>query len=409
MPLLSKQTIEIIRSTVPVLEIHGTEITTRFYARLFENTPELLNVFNHSNQQEGRQQTALANAVYAAAVHIDRLNDIMPTVKQIAQKHRGIGVKPEHYPIVGENLLAAMSEVLGDAATPEILQAWSEAYGEIAGAFISVEQQMYEEVANKPGGWIGYRRFIVDKKVVESDVITSFYLRPEDGSAIVSYEPGQYLTFSIHIPGEKYAHVRHYSLSDVPNPNHYRISVKREDTIPNQPPGKVSTYLHAHVNEGDVLEVSAPAGDFILSDTDTIRPLVFLSGGVGMTPILSMLKSALHNNATRDITYIHAAINGDVHAFQEEVETLAKSHPNLTYKVVYETPTENDQVQRKFNKSGFIDLPWLQSVLSGPEADFYFCGPAPFMHAMNRCLRDFGVAEQDIHYEVFGPQLSFTA
>lgn len=121
--MLTKQTIDIIKSTVPVLEVHGKAITTAFYQLLFENHPELLNIFNHANQREGKQQTALANAVYAAAAHIDRLEDILPAVKQIAQKHRALNVKPEHYPIVGENLLAAIKKVLGDAATPEIMNA----------------------------------------------------------------------------------------------------------------------------------------------------------------------------------------------------------------------------------------------------------------------------------------------
>ncbi len=140
--MLKPETIAIIKSTVPVLEVHGKAITTRFYEKLFKSHPELLNLFNHGNQKQGRQQTALANAVYAAAVHIDRLHEIMPAVKGIAHKHVSLGVTPEQYPIVGENLLAAISEVLGDAATPEILGAWEEAYSVIAAAFIGVETEM---------------------------------------------------------------------------------------------------------------------------------------------------------------------------------------------------------------------------------------------------------------------------
>src|SRR5690606_5710012 len=125
-------TIAIIKSTVPVLETHGQAVTKRFYQRLFEAHPELLNIFNHANQRQGRQQAALANSVYAAAANIENLSAILPVVRQIGHKHRSLGVKPEHYPIVGENLLAAMKDVLGDAATPEILDAWAEAYGVIA-------------------------------------------------------------------------------------------------------------------------------------------------------------------------------------------------------------------------------------------------------------------------------------
>ena len=148
---------------------------------MFNNHPELLNVFNHANQKQGRQQTALANAVYAAAANIDNLGAIIPVVKQIGQKHRALGILPEQYPIVGENLLAAIKDVLGDAATDEIINAWAEAYGVIADAFIGIEQEMYNEAKEQPGGWEGFRNFVVAKKVKESDVITSFYLKPEDG------------------------------------------------------------------------------------------------------------------------------------------------------------------------------------------------------------------------------------
>jgi len=139
---------------------------------MFVRHPELLNIFNHANQKQGRQQTALANAVYAAAKHIDNLEAILPVVKQIAHKHRSLGIKPEQYPIVGENLLAAIKEVLGEAATDEIVGAWAEAYGVIADAFIGVEAEMYEQSRAQVGGWADFRPFVVEKKVRESALPT---------------------------------------------------------------------------------------------------------------------------------------------------------------------------------------------------------------------------------------------
>lgn len=213
--LLKPETINIIKSTVPVLEIHGEAVTKRFYERLFKAHPELLNIFNHANQKKGRQQAALANAVYAAAANIDNLSAIIPVVKQIGHKHRSLGVKAEHYPIVGENLLAAMKDVLGDAATPEILGAWKEAYGVIADAFISVEDEMYQEAENQPGGWRDFKPMRVERKVKESEVITSFYLTADDSTSLPAYESGQYISVRVKIPGEEYTHTRQYSLSDV--------------------------------------------------------------------------------------------------------------------------------------------------------------------------------------------------
>ncbi|MFF0829773.1 NO-inducible flavohemoprotein [Brevibacillus sp. NPDC003359] len=400
--MLSPKTIEIIKSTVPVLEVHGTAITKRFYQMMFTKHPELLNIFNHANQKQGRQQTALANAVYAAALYIDKLETILPVVKQIGHKHRSLGVKAEHYPIVGENLLAAIKDVLGDAATDEILQAWAEAYGVIADAFIGVEHEMYEQASGEPGGWADFREFIVQKKVRESDVITSYYLVPADGGAISAFEPGQYVSVKLEIPGEEYTHIRQYSLSDAPGNPYYRISVKREDATQDKPAGKVSVYLAEEVKEGDTLLLSAPAGDFTLNQEDS-RRVVLLSGGVGLTPMISMLNTLLKSGTDRPITFIHAAQNGNVHAMKQAVEELAATHPQLSVHWCYEKPTEQDRLNGAFHKEGYIDLPWLQSIVETKDANYYFCGPIPFMKAINNALLECGVTADDIHYEFFGP------
>ncbi|NRF92646.1 NO-inducible flavohemoprotein [Paenibacillus frigoriresistens] len=400
--MLTEQTIRVIKSTVPVLEVHGVTITKRFYDRLFTAHPELLNLFNHANQKQGRQQTALANAVYAAALHIDRLEAILPAVKQIAHKHRSLGVKAEHYPIVGQHLLAAIKEVLGDAATDEILQAWAEAYGVIADAFISIEAEMYDTSAQQPGGWKDFRPFRVTRKNKESDVITSFYLAPQDGGALAAFEPGQYVSIQIHIPGEEHTHIRQYSLSHAPSEIYYRISVKREDNNPAVPAGKASVYLHNQVQEGDVLWLSAPAGDFTLDQKDT-RPVVLISGGVGLTPMVSMLLTLATTSPNRQVTFIHAAQNGQHHALRREVEELAMQHPQVAVAWCYQQPTEADAAEQTFHKEGYIDLPWLQSIVPTVEASFYFCGPVPFMKAVNQMLREWGVPDSDRHYEFFGP------
>jgi nitric oxide dioxygenase len=397
--MLQPKTIEIIKSTVPVLEVHGEAITTRFYQMLFTNHPELLNIFNHANQKKGRQQTALANAVYAAAANIDNLAAIIPAVKQIAHKHRSLGIKPEHYPIVGENLLAAIKDVLGDAATDEIINAWAEAYGVIADAFIGVEQEMYEAAENQKGGWEGFRAFVVDKKTEESQVINSFYLKPQDGKEIADYKAGQYISIKLDIPGEKNTHIRQYSLSDAPGKNYYRISVKKETAV-NAPDGVVSNYLHEGVNEGDVLYLSAPAGDFYL-DNEVERPLVLLSGGVGLTPMVSMLKTAAERQPDRDVTFIHAAISGRYHALREEVLDVTKQSEHITTYFVYEKPEENDQ---GYEKSGYIDIEWLRDVLPRQkDAEYYFCGPIPFMKVVYHALLDLNIPEERIHFEFFGP------
>ncbi|WP_377890546.1 NO-inducible flavohemoprotein [Alkalihalobacillus sp. R86527] len=398
--MLSSNTIATIKSTVPVLEVHGNEITKRFYDMLFTNHPELLNIFNHANQKQGRQQQALANAVYAAAKHIDQLESILPVVKQVAHKHRSLGVKPEHYPIVGEYLLKAIKDVLGDAATEEILRAWEEAYGVIAGVFIDVEQEMYAEAAQQPGGWRNERTFVVDRKEQESDVITSFYLKPVDGGAIASFNPGQYISVKVEIPGDEFTHIRQYSLSDEPGKPYYRISVKKEEN-PTNPDGIVSNFLHEGVKEGDSLSVTAPAGDFYLEEGT--NPIVLLSGGVGITPLMSMLKASATQD--RDTTFIHAAINGNVRAFDKEVREL--NHSSLNSYTCYESPTSEDRSIGLFDKEGYVTSDWLKGILDlNPEAHYYFCGPLPFMKAVREALEQLGVKEEQMHYEFFGPAVA---
>lgn len=399
--LLNQKTIEIIKSTVPVLEQHGEAITTRFYQMMFGNHPELLNIFNHANQKQGRQQRALAGTVYAAAQYIDNLEAILPVVKQIAHKHRSLGIKAEHYPIVGKHLLLAIKDVLGDAATDEIIDAWAKAYSVIADAFIGVEAEMYNEAAGQKGGWDGFRSFIVDRKVIESDVITSFYLKPVDQKEIADFLPGQYISIKLEIEGEEFTHIRQYSLSDAPGKNYYRISVKREAGTAN-PDGMVSNYLHDTVTEGEILQVSAPAGDFVL-DTDKNTPVVLLSGGVGLTPMLSMLKTVVEVQPDRKVTFIHAAANGKVHALREEVESLT-SLENVNSFFFYDSPTEEDRMNHNFDVEGYVTEEWLANNLPTAEAEFYFCGPVPFMRAINTSLKNLGVNAERIHFEFFGPK-----
>lgn len=396
---LSKQTIATVQSTVPVLKEHGEAITSHFYKRLLEDHPELKNVFNQTHQKVGEQPRALANTIYAAALHIDNLEAILPRVKQIAEKHRSLNIRPEHYPIVGEYLLQAIKDVLGEAATDDIIDAWAKAYGVIADVFIGVEADMYKQTAAQPGGWAGYRDFKVVRKVEESEEITSFYLKAIDDQALPAFKPGQYITVKAEIEGEPYDHLRQYSLSDAPGKGYFRISVKREEGREDLPGGIVSTWLHQTVQEGKILPISAPAGDFYL-DSDAERPVVLLSGGVGLTPLVSMWKMMQQQAPHWEAYFIHAARNGRVHGLSKEMES---DLGNFQTHFIYEQPTAQDVKEQHYDKEGLIDLEWLKSKVP-KEASFYFCGPKGFMKAIVASLREWGVPEERIHYEFFGAQ-----
>ncbi|MEV5039120.1 NO-inducible flavohemoprotein [Bacillus sp. AFS026049] len=399
--MLDAKTIEIVQSTAPVLKEHSKPIGKRFYELLFSKAPDLYNLFNQTNQKRGIQQEALGYAVYAAGEHITNLEAIKPVIKRVTEKHRAIGVKPEQYPVVGETLLQAVKDVLGDAATDEIIEAWGKAYGYIADAFIDIEKNLYEETEHQHGGWEAYRSFNIDKMIKESDVVTSFYLKPTDGRPIASYHAGQYLTLKAEIPGEKYTHIRHYSLSDSPGKDYYRISVKREDAHGDAPSGIVSNYLHRQLQVGDTLQFSAPAGDFELDNTDL--PVVLISGGIGITPLLSMLNTIIEKQPQRQVTFIHATRNSQTHAFKDHLQQIVNEHQHIKSFVVYGAPTEADRTSGHFDKEGYVGLDYLQSIVPSKEANFYFCGPIPFMEAINEALNKWSVSKDRIHYEVFSP------
>lgn len=399
--MLSQKTIDIVKSTAPVLEVKGTEITSVFYKNMFASHPELLDIFNHANQKKGRQQTALANTVYAAAKHIDQLEALLPAVKQIAHKHRSLGIKPEHYPIVGEHLLGAIKEVLGGAATDEIIGAWADAYGVIAGVFIDVEEQMYVEAESKEAGFRDFKPFVVAKKVKESDVITSFYLKPQDGEKVPAFNPGQYISVRVTIPGQKNTHIRQYSLSGAYKEEYFRISVKKEEEV--DPNGIVSVFLHEKVQEGSVVEVSAPAGDFFLNQENKEGKVALISGGVGITPMMSMLETIAEETPQRPAAFIHASKNEGVQAFRKDIDGLMDKLENGEACYILENPSNVSLC----HFSGYVNKEILSTYVDS-ETECYVCGPAPFMKAVIMTLKEIGLPEDKINFEFFGPAMDLS-
>lgn len=161
----------------------------------------------------------------------------------------------------------------------------------------------------------------------------------------------------------------------------------------------MSNYLHDHVNEGDVLKISAPAGDFNLG-LKKKSPVLLLSGGVGLTPMMSMLKTVVEIQPEREVTFIHAAQNSSVHALRDEVE-LIEERKNVKFFVFYDSLTEEDRKNHNFDFEGYVSKNWLKDNVVFQDADFYFCGPTPFMKAIYRSLKELGVKEERIHFEFF--------
>ena len=382
----------IVRATVPLLETGGQALTTHFYRLMLAEHPEVRPLFNAAHQASGAQPRALANGVLAYAKNIDRLEALGPLAAQIVNKHVALQVLPEHYPIVGGCLLRAIREVLGaDVATDGVIAAWAAAYQQLADLLIGAEAQQYDTLAAAPGGWRGARDFRVIDKVRESDEITSFHLLPVDGGPVVDFRPGQYIGLQLVIAGQEVR--RNYSLSAAPNGRSYRISVKREVG------GVVSNHLHDQVQAGDTLALFPPAGEFTLA-AGSQRPLVLISGGVGITPTLAMLQAALADEAdTRPIHFIHCARRPGVQAFGAQVDALAEQHPRLRRFYLYDEAAPGDHATGRLDQQRL--QAWLPAVPAEVEA--YFLGPQPFMREVKRSLRALGVPAEQMRYEFFGP------
>lgn len=387
--MLTEQQRAIIKATVPLLETGGEALTRHFYRIMLAEYPEVRPLFNQAHQASGEQPRALANAVLMYARHIDRLEALGPLVGQIVNKHVSLQVLPEHYPIVGTCLLRAIREVLGaEIATDAVLDAWGAAYGMLAGLLIGAEEAAYAANAAAPGGWRGARTFRVARRVVESEEIVSFHLRPEDGGVLPAFQPGQYIGLRLLLDGEEVR--RNYSLSAAPNGEAYRISVKRHAE------GRVSRHLHEQVREGDRLELFPPAGEFVLDASD--KPLVLIGAGVGVTPLLAMLEAALPGG--RPVRFIHCTRHGGVQAFRQQVEALAARHPQLKPFFCYSEPRAEDRA----DASGRLDTERLAAWLPAErDLEAYFLGPQPFMAQVKRQLRELGVPQEQCHYEFFGP------
>jgi nitric oxide dioxygenase len=399
--MLSDKTMAIVKSTAPILQEHGETLTRHFYQRMFTHNPEVAPFFNPANQTAGKQQRALAGAIAAYAANIDNLEVLGGAVELIAQKHASLMIKPEHYPIVGQHLLASIQEVLGEGATDEIIGAWAEAYGFLADIMIGREKQIYNENARKPGGWEGFKDFRIVRKEKESSNITSFYLAAADGAPLPTFKPGQYITVRAMIP-QGSTTMRNYSLSDKPGQEWFRISVKRE--VPpeaNTPGGYVSNWLHDKVEVGDTIEVAPPCGEFFLDVTEKHdRPLVLLAAGVGITPIMSILLAALDAMGNRRIIFIHASLNENVQAFKSTVDGLEVRHPNLRAYHRY-----SDAGTRTGNAStGFVTAELIESLVPERNADYYFCGPQAFMVGVYHDLLKWGLPASQVHFEFFGPR-----
>ncbi|HDF2228220.1 TPA: nitric oxide dioxygenase [Staphylococcus aureus] len=378
--MLTEQEKDIIKQTVPLLKEKGTEITSIFYPKMFKAHPELLNMFNQTNQKRGMQSSALAQAVMAAAVNIDNLSVIKPVIMPVAYKHCALQVYAEHYPIVGENLLKAIQDVTGLEENDPVIQAWTKAYGVIADVFIQIEKEIYDQMM-----WIGFKPFKITNIKQESEDIKSFTVETEEYD-FSEFTPGQYITVDVSSDKLPYRAKRHYSIVSG-DKNHLTFGVKRDVTTEHE--GEVSTILHDEIKEGDMINLAAPVGGFVLENTT--EPQLFLGSGIGVTPLVAMYEAASAKGL--DTQMVQVAENEQHLPFKDNFNSIASHHDNAKLYTHLK------------DKQGYIGAEELKAFLAN-KPEIYICGGTKFLQSMIEALKSLNYDMDRVHYETFIPRLS---
>ncbi|KAI1759588.1 globin-like protein [Hypoxylon sp. FL1150] len=426
--MLDHKETKLVKDTIPALLQHGEHIATVFYKTMLRDHPELNNYFNTVNMHTGKQPKALTQLILAFASNIVNITELVPKLERVAQKHASLNIQPEQYEIVGKYLLRAFSAVLGPAMTADVKMAWTKAYSVMATMLTGRESHIYREFEN----WKGWRKFVIYSKKSETigGNIVSFVLKPLDGKSLPTFMPGQYITLRLTVPGMKYAQLRQYSLSDSPRYNHYRITVKRDQgsnwdyagaqddamtvssaatsasdssigSVHPARPGIVSNSLIDDFHEGDTIELTHPAGAFYLDpNIDNSMPLVLISAGVCVTPLMSMLNTLAEKRINRPISWIQASRHDP--PFQADVEKIAKRHPNMRTKFFKSRLSDSDVLSYTSSfDSDFLSVTAEDLYLSNGSTEFFVAGPERFINEAATHLAKQGVKKERVSFEIF--------
>ena len=394
--MLSEQSRVVVEATLPAVADNIGEIARRFYAHMFGAHPELMDgLFNRGNQAQGAQQVALAGSVaaFATAVLQERLPEQL--LMRISHKHASLGLRPDQYQIVHDHLFWAIADVLGDAVTPEVAAGWEEVYWLMAELLTSQERGLYSARGVRPEAV--WRDWEVVEKVPETEDVVTFKVRRKDDRLVKTSLPGQYVSVKMLMPDGVHQ-PRQYSLTRADDGEHRQFAVKRIHGG-GKPEGEVSTLLHDTVQVGDTLTMSLPFGNVVLDDSG--RPLVFISAGMGISPMAGMLSHLVTAGSSLPVLLLHADSKETSFALRRQVLSDVLALPNASVHVWYESGADSTLAVDGVH-AGLLDL----NEVSLPEsAIFYLCGPLPFMTATRTALLQRGVVPHDIQYEVFGPDL----
>jgi nitric oxide dioxygenase len=314
-------------------------------------------------------------------------------MRRIAHKHVSLGIRPEQYTIVGRNLLAAVGEVLGDAVTPEVFAAWDEVYWLFSAQLIAEEARLYQQAGVDPNAPL--RPYRVVRRIEETADVISLVLEPVDGRPLPEIAAGQYVSVFVDLPDGR-RQPRQYTVSSTASGTRLQITVRRVHGADGAPDGMVSSYLHDQAVPGVVLELSAPAGDFVVFPAAT--PLLLASAGAGITTVLPIVEQIARNQPDREVIVAHADRTAQDHALRETVQHVGRQIDDFTVYTWYETVDPGDSHSRQ----GYMDL---SQIPLPQDVQVFTCGPLPFMRLVRSTLADRGVPPSRIRYEVFGPDL----
>lgn len=388
----------LIRASLPILQAEGESFTRLFYHKLLSKYPELQHLFNPAHQAQGMQQRSLATALYAYAANIDHPAPLKDAIAVIANKHVALGVRAEHYPLVGQTLLASLQEWLGDRASPTLLEAWALAYQQLTEQLIQIEATLYQRQFQR-FGWQGFKPVVVIDKQSESRDICSLSMGNIDGLPLAAHLPGQYITLKFSQLAAPIM-LRHYSISNAPAEGYYRISVRRQ-IAEGQPDGRVSHYLHDVVQSGDAILMAPPSGDFVLNTAE--QPLLLIAGGIGITPLLSMLYASLRDQPGRSVTLIQSVRHWQDLPFEAELSRLAAAHSQFHWHVCLTGDRASRQIRGATLSTQRLDAQLINQLSGRQAVAVYACGPLGLLQRLRGIIDSRAVTGDRLMTEQFGP------
>ena len=385
--MFSSETIKEIKNLASEISIKREEIKKLFVEKLEVNSPELLHIFHQILQKTGKSKVSLIQAVYMAAMQIEHIERFVPTVMQVAHKHRSLGIQPEHYSVVREHLTASIQEALGERATEQGIAALLLAYDRLSDIFIQVEEDLYEAVELE-GGWRLFKPFRILHKELKNNGVMLLRIVPLDGKIVPVANAGKYVSVRMKIATEMYFSNNQYAVSEEKELGGYVLTLYPSPHLYMN--DLVTDYLLNVAAEGDLLEVSAPAGLFVLKKTD--HPIIFISEGIGAATLKHLVDS-LEDNIENAITYIQYAKNQELSIYQEALQQKINRFKNGTYKVCYQ-----DQYE-------LGEKTILPNIAHQKNAEIYLCGSTLFMDEIVKQLHDDNNPTIQIHRTFFDSTL----